>query len=104
MTLEEANDRLPNGFHDAEIGKFSFEPEKEILLIELDLWVGMMDDPPSIRERYRKGRILFTGVDFFSMGPPRAKPLEWIVKTLEEEQYTPFETIYPIQRAREAKL
>jgi hypothetical protein len=104
MTLEETYEEMPNGFHDAEVSLFAFNPPGETLEIDVDVWIGTMDDPPELRERYRRGRIRFTAVDCFAMPEPRAKPLQWTILDLEQEAYTPRETMYPLQNERERRL
>jgi hypothetical protein len=73
MTLEELENTLPNGLHDAEIQRMAVDYEKRKVTLELAVWVGNMDDPPERREAYKSGRIDISGLLFLVMEPPDAK-------------------------------
>ena len=70
-TLEEINDVLPNGLHDAEIEIVTHDLRSRSLEFQVFVWIGTMDDPPSQRERYRRGKIRFERVEMFAVSPPR---------------------------------
>lgn len=70
MTLEELENTLPNGLHDAEVKKLNVDYEQRNLAIDVDIWVGKMTDSPQKREAYRKGRIEISGLLFLVMEPP----------------------------------
>jgi hypothetical protein len=70
MTLEELENTLPNGLHDAEVMRISVDYELRILALDLDVWVGDMDEAPEKREAYRKGLIEISGLLFLAMEPP----------------------------------
>jgi hypothetical protein len=72
MTLEELENTLPNGLHDAEVRRISVDYEHRNLGIDVDIWVGKMTDPSEKREAYRKGRIEISGLLFLVMEPPDA--------------------------------
>jgi hypothetical protein len=73
MTLEELENTLPNGLHDAEIQRMAVDYEKRNVTLELAVWVGNMDDPPERREAYKSGRIEISGLLFLVMEPPDPK-------------------------------
>ena len=70
MTLEDLENTLPNGLHDAEVHKLSVDYVGRTLTLDLSVWVGDMDDPPERREAYRAGRIEISGLQFFVVEPP----------------------------------
>jgi len=73
MTLEELENTLPNGLHDAEVQSLSVDYAHRSLALELMVWVGSMDDPPEGREAYKTGRLEISGLVFLIMEPPDAK-------------------------------
>jgi hypothetical protein len=73
MTLEELENALPNGLHDAEVQRISVDYGQRSLVLELVVWFGSMDDPPERREAYKTGRLEFSGLAFLIMEPPDAK-------------------------------
>jgi hypothetical protein len=73
MTLEEIENSLPNGLHDAEMHQLVVDYAKRTLTAELAVWVGDMDDPPDRRETYRVARIDVEGLLFLIMEPPDPK-------------------------------
>jgi hypothetical protein len=66
MTLEEMDEQLPNGLHDADIEEFTYDVMKNFVRFTVDVWIGSMDQPPELRERYRRGVLLFEEVQFFT--------------------------------------
>lgn len=72
MTLEELEGTLPNGLHDAEVRRISVDYVERLLMIDLEVWVGDMDDPPERREAYKKGRLEVSGLQFFVLESPDA--------------------------------
>ncbi|HZW93900.1 MAG TPA: hypothetical protein VFF64_13190 [Candidatus Eremiobacteraceae bacterium] len=70
MTLEELENTLPNGLHDAEVRRMAVDYEKRKVTLEVAVWVGNMDDPPGRREAYKSGRIEISGLLFLVMEPP----------------------------------
>ena len=73
MTLEGLENSLPNGLHDAEVGRIAVDYEQRKARLELAVWVGNMDDPPEQREAYKEGRIEISGLLFLVMEPPDPK-------------------------------
>ncbi|HET6934443.1 MAG TPA: hypothetical protein VFI72_06360 [Candidatus Angelobacter sp.] len=69
MTLTEIDDQLPNGFHDAEVGQFSWNFAEGIALFDLILWTGTQDSP----EIYRRGRIELQQISFIVLEPPQVR-------------------------------
>jgi hypothetical protein len=68
--LEELESYLPNGLHDAEIEVIHYDLMAEFVSIQVFVWVGTMDDPPELRERYRRGLLRFEKVRFFAKRAP----------------------------------
>jgi hypothetical protein len=71
MTLDEIAARLPNGFHDAEILELVMNYESLRLLLRVNVLVGLPNDEPGRRDSCRAGEIVFEGVRYFSVEPPR---------------------------------
>ena len=70
MTLEELEHTLPNGLHDAEVSRLAIDYVDRKARVDLEVWVGDMDDPPERREAYRLGHIEMTGLIFLIVEPP----------------------------------
>jgi hypothetical protein len=70
MTLEELENTLPNGVHDAEIKSLSVDYEQRNHVLSVSVWVGDMDDAPERREAYKNARIEISGLLFLVMEPP----------------------------------
>lgn len=67
MTFRELETSLPNGFHDAELLKVHIDYEEHQVALDLNLDASVDKDEP---ERYRRGRVTFSGVVFVSLDPP----------------------------------
>jgi len=76
MTLEELENALPNGLHDAEVQRIAVDYAERKATIELAVWVGEMSDPPERREAYKTGRLEISGLVFLVMEPPVAYRVE----------------------------
>ncbi len=70
MTLEELENALPNGLHDAEVQRIAVDYEERKVTLEVAVWVGNTSDPPERREAYKNGRIQISGLLFLVMEPP----------------------------------
>ena len=70
MTLEELDETLPNGFHDAEIFSFELDYVEGTATFHLNLLVGWPDDPESERQAYQEATLLVKGLCFCSIDPP----------------------------------
>jgi len=70
MTLEELDDTLPNGLHDAQIKAMTHDYEQAIVKLEVAILVGLPDDAPLDRYRYRNGEIFFHRVLFCTVETP----------------------------------
>jgi hypothetical protein len=73
MTLEELENMLPKGLHDAEVQRVAVDYARRQVTFELAVWVGNMSDPPERREAYKSGRLDVTGLVFLVMEPPDPK-------------------------------
>ncbi len=68
MTFEELEEKLPNGFHDAEIRKISMDFVNRSIVIGMNLLVGVPGDPDP--ERYRPGTLRVVSPYLFFIKPP----------------------------------
>src|SRR5579864_1916630 len=73
MTLEELENTLPNGLHDADVHRIAIDYAERRVTFDLAVWVGNLDDPPERREAYQIGRIEISGLLFIVMEPPDPK-------------------------------
>ena len=73
MTFEDLTCDLPNGLHDAELLSVNHDLLNRTVILDMDVWIGTMADPPERRERYRRAELTLNGVSFWSVGPPREK-------------------------------
>lgn len=70
LTLEELEDALPNGFHDAEIFSFELDYVAGIAKFRINLLVGWPDDPEPERQAYWEAILVVQGLCFCSVDPP----------------------------------
>jgi len=64
MKLEELDETLPNGLHDARIKSLTHDYEKATVKLEVEILVGLPDNSPQNRSRYRDAEIVFSRVIF----------------------------------------
>jgi hypothetical protein len=62
MTLEQLEEQLPNGLHDARIHSITHNYETGTLVVCAEILTGLPSDPPSTRFAYRDAVISFMGV------------------------------------------
>ena len=72
MTLEEIEDTLPNGFHDAQIQEIAMNYDEARLTLRIKIWAGSPSSSPPERDRYRSGILTFRRVQFFAVELPQA--------------------------------
>jgi hypothetical protein len=70
VTLEELDNSLPNGFHDAGIFSFELDYVAGIAKFHLNLLVGWPDDPEPERQAYQEATLVVSGLCFCSIDPP----------------------------------
>ncbi len=70
MTLEELDESLPNGLHDARIRALTHDYENAAIKLEVEILTELPADPPPEKFRYRNGEILFHQVLFCSVEIP----------------------------------
>src|SRR5579871_1088352 len=70
ITLEQLEQALPNGLHDAQMLSFKRLLEDETLILDVRVLVGNPDDAPEARSEYRDAIITFTGVKLFVVECP----------------------------------
>jgi hypothetical protein len=66
MTLEELDQILPQGLHDAQIRTMTHDYERATVNLGVSIVVGSPGEPISNRLRYRNGEILIHRVHFFA--------------------------------------
>jgi hypothetical protein len=71
MTLEELDEILPNGLHDAQIKSLTHDYEKATVKLVVGILVGLPDDAPQDRSRYRDAEIVLSRVLFCSVELPK---------------------------------
>ena len=70
MTLEQLEERLPNGLHDARIRSITHDYDTRELIIRVEILTGLPDDPPATRSAYRDAVISFADVSICHVEPP----------------------------------
>ena len=73
MTLQELEDSLPNGLHDAEIQQIAIDYQKRTMIVDLSVFVGDVDAPMEKREAYREGTLVISGLQFAVIEPPDSR-------------------------------
>jgi hypothetical protein len=68
MTFEEIDQKLPNGFHDAEIRKIGMDFVNRSIVMGMNLHAGVPGDPDP--ERYRPGTLRVVSPYLFFIEPP----------------------------------
>jgi hypothetical protein len=71
MKLEEPEKTWPNGLHDSKVSQIAVDYQQRKLTLDLDVWTGdMTNNRPELREAYRRGHMLISGLLFAVMEPP----------------------------------
>jgi hypothetical protein len=70
MTLEELDETLPNGLHDARIKALTHDYAEATVKLAVEIQSGLPDDSASEQWRTCLGEILFHGVQFCVVGAP----------------------------------
>ena len=70
MTLENLEEKLPNGFHDAEIFSVELDYVAGIAKFRMSLLVGWPGDPEPERQAYQEATLVVSGLCFCSIDPP----------------------------------
>src|SRR5262245_45007542 len=72
MNLQQLEETLPNGFHDARLLRISARFDRAELQLDLDLSVGDPDAPsPDERDAYTRAVLQLSGLAAISIDPPR---------------------------------
>jgi hypothetical protein len=67
---------MPNGFHDAHLLNISVDYRERTLQIDLNWWTGDMDsEVKEVRESYREGRLIVSGLQYFVVESPENRTL-----------------------------
>lgn len=70
LTLVELENKLPNGFHDAEFFSFEVDYVAGVVKFHLNLLVGWPGDPEPERQAYQEASLVVSGACFCSIQPP----------------------------------
>jgi hypothetical protein len=70
LTLEQLEQTLPNGLHDAKLRSLSRDFHSETLTLNVSVLVGLPSDPVTRRDGYRDAFITFTGVKVCAIEAP----------------------------------
>jgi hypothetical protein len=62
MTLEELDEQLPNGLHDAKLRSITHDYERGTLTLCVEVLTGLPENPPTTRSAYRDAVISFIDV------------------------------------------
>ena len=69
MTLEELEDTLPNGLHDAKVQGITVDYAQRRVTFDLAVSVGKMEDPPERREPIKTDELRFRVYCFWQWNP-----------------------------------
>ena len=71
MTLQEIENSLPNGLHDAQVRRVEIDYEKRIVKFSLHLWTGdLSSEEKSVRETYQEGELTIKDFIYCVIEPP----------------------------------
>ncbi|MDP9337666.1 MAG: hypothetical protein M3P45_02240 [Acidobacteriota bacterium] len=70
MTLDELDNTLPNGFHDAEIFSFEIDYVAGTAKFRMNLLTGGPEDPGLERDTRQEAILIVSGLCFCSVEPP----------------------------------
>lgn len=71
MKLAEIDEKLPNGFHDAEIEQLNWNFEAGLLIFDINFWVAV--ESGHDRNKRRKGKLELQKVSFLVIEPPELR-------------------------------
>src|SRR5687767_12188348 len=102
MTIFELAETLPNGFHDAEVQTISLDYRRRTVNMQMEVWIGTMDDPEAIRETYRRAEVTVEGFHYCALDLPDERyPFDaGATLTIDLADATAFESPGPIFRCR----
>src|SRR6266850_981446 len=70
MTFEELEYGLPNGLHDSEVSSILVDYVQRTVIMQLSVFVGELDASPELREAYKEGSLIISGLFFLVVEPP----------------------------------
>jgi hypothetical protein len=74
MTIEEIEETLPNGFHDANLRKIEIDYAKGEVKVEVSVWIGDLESSDEeLREKKRDGRLMVSGLQFCMIERPDSR-------------------------------
>ncbi len=72
-TLDDIDQTLPNGFHDATLIAVALDFAKHEARLKLDIWVGNLDSSDdTVREAHRPAEVVLTGLLYWVSEPPES--------------------------------
>lgn len=94
MKLQEIENSLPNGFHDAQVKQVEIDYEKGIAKFILVLWIGDMSSPDeSVREKYREAILILKDLIYCVIEAPdpaysvtKARPFSIDAGSIKDKQ------------------
>lgn len=71
MTLQEIENSLPNGLHDAQVRRVEIDYEKRFVKFSLLLWTGdLSSEEESVREAYQESELTIKNFIYCVIEPP----------------------------------
>lgn len=102
MTIEEIENNLPEGFHDANLEAFVLDLQNMLLKLSFNLLIGY--DESNDKTIYRRGEVLVRNVSFFNVSPYMALPMGKIAGTVFNiSNELPVDSGIPIELIKQSK-
>src|SRR5438105_7386992 len=73
MTFNEVEYALPNGLHDSEVSSILVDYVQRTVIMQLSVFVGQQDASPELREAYKEGSLIISGLLFLVVEPPDSR-------------------------------
>ncbi len=71
MTIQELEQTLPNGFHDAVLKSYEINIQKNVARFRLEIWVNDQESPTiQTDEKCRSGVLELNGLEYFVVDAP----------------------------------
>jgi hypothetical protein len=91
VTIFQLAEQLPNGFHDSKVASIRIDYVARVVTMEVEVWVGTMDDPEETRETYRRGILTIRGFRYCAMDvPDKTYPYDEDALTIDLADATAF--------------
>jgi len=76
VTIDEVISGMPDGFHDAHLLNISVDYRERTLQIDLNWWTGEESEIEEVREAYREGALIVSGLQYFVVESPENRTLK----------------------------